>query len=161
MLWGELVAVDWANLGTDARIHAVADAWTSRSTAGTLGKALGVTRNTISGIYDRHGKKAALKDKPLTGRMYKSEPKAAHMTRKQSPRPILRKMAAQPKPVVAAPVAPSAIIRPVELRIPLIDIGANQCKFAITEDLPHLFCGAPSDGSWCPWHRRIVYQRAA
>ena len=56
-----------------------------------------------------------------------------------------------------------------ELRAPsrkhavqLIKAGFAQCRFIVSEtSMPAICCGAPTDGgSWCAWHRHIVYETA-
>lgn len=44
---------------------------------------------------------------------------------------------------------------------PLANLGYGQCKYSVTDPgrgEPLLFCGLPSEGSWCRHHRAIVYQ---
>ena len=47
--------------------------------------------------------------------------------------------------------------------VSLMRIRHAQCRFIISEPAQKpIFCGAPTDrGSWCPWHRRIVYRDQA
>ena len=47
---------------------------------------------------------------------------------------------------------------PVYLGLGILEIGNNQCRFSHSENKPYLFCGAASDGNWCPYHHRIVYR---
>jgi hypothetical protein len=44
--------------------------------------------------------------------------------------------------------------------VQLIKAGFAQCRFIVSEtDSPAICCGAPTDGgSWCTWHRHIVYE---
>ena len=58
---------------------------------------------------------------------------------------------------------------PAQLRDPsrkyavsLIEAGFCQCRFIISEDAQGaICCGAPTaGGSWCDWHRSIVYEAA-
>ena len=46
--------------------------------------------------------------------------------------------------------------------VELIKAGFSQCRYIVSESSePALCCGAPTDGgSWCDWHRRIVYEPA-
>lgn len=35
----------------------------------------------------------------------------------------------------------------------LMELGPKQCRFPITDESPHYFCGEPTDGrSYCPAH---------
>jgi hypothetical protein len=44
--------------------------------------------------------------------------------------------------------------------VQLIKAGFAQCRFIVSEtSSPAICCGAPTDGgSWCQWHRGIVYE---
>lgn len=42
--------------------------------------------------------------------------------------------------------------------ITVLQFTSRRCKYAVTETKPFLFCGAPSDGPWCPHHHSIVYR---
>jgi hypothetical protein len=44
--------------------------------------------------------------------------------------------------------------------VSLMRLRQDQCRFIISppEQKP-IFCGAPTNGgSWCPWHRTLVYR---
>ena len=44
--------------------------------------------------------------------------------------------------------------------VQLIKAGFAQCRFIVSStSSPAICCGAPTDGgSWCAWHRQIVYE---
>jgi hypothetical protein len=46
--------------------------------------------------------------------------------------------------------------------VELIKAGYAQCRYIVSESSePALCCGASTDGgSWCSWHRHIVYEPA-
>ena len=46
--------------------------------------------------------------------------------------------------------------------VQLIKAGFAQCRFIVSDtSSPAICCGAPTDGgSWCAWHRHIVYESA-
>jgi len=46
--------------------------------------------------------------------------------------------------------------------VELIKAGYAQCRYIVSNSSePALCCGAPTDGgSWCNWHRDIVYEPA-
>jgi hypothetical protein len=45
--------------------------------------------------------------------------------------------------------------------VALISAGLAQCRFIVSEpNAPAMCCGASTDGgSWCEWHRGLVYER--
>lgn len=132
-------------------------------TAGQIGKTFGISKSAVLGKMRRLG------------------------LAKKSERPTLAQMPreAKAKPTVDRPVKvnlrlpgaiPLAAFRERALRefvepyspgqrhtvgIPMALLGYNQCRFEVaspSKNEGYLFCGAPSDGSWCEAHRRIVYQ---
>ena len=46
--------------------------------------------------------------------------------------------------------------------VELIKAGFAQCRYIVSEgSQPAICCGAQTDGgSWCTWHRQIVYEAA-
>ena len=46
--------------------------------------------------------------------------------------------------------------------VELIKAGFAQCRYIVSESSqPAICCGAPTDGgSWCKWHRQIVFEAA-
>ena len=46
--------------------------------------------------------------------------------------------------------------------VELIKAGFAQCRYIVSDNSqPAICCGAPTDGgSWCKWHRHIVYEAA-
>lgn len=67
-------------------------------------------------------------------------------------------------PLVKA--APTVIdMRPVRhvavdpVNVSLLDLKRNQCRYATTGELPHLFCGLPTkeSSSYCAVHHGLVY----
>lgn len=50
-----------------------------------------------------------------------------------------------------------AVPAPDSLRIPILDLRRDQCRYAVTDDKPHLFCGQPVEkgSSYCEFHTNI------
>jgi len=42
----------------------------------------------------------------------------------------------------------------------IIELGAGQCKFPVTQDRPYKFCGAKTNGTYCPEHSQLAYDNA-
>jgi hypothetical protein len=61
-----------------------------------------------------------------------------------------------------AVVAPNVGQPSDQHKVELIKAGFAQCRFIVSENAqPAICCGAPTDGgSWCRWHRQIVYEAA-
>lgn len=51
---------------------------------------------------------------------------------------------------------------PEPLNIDLMGLTDKHCKFPVTQDVPHLFCGHPAvpGQSWCAGHVQVVYSEA-
>ena len=71
-----------------------------------------------------------------------------------------RKQFANPNWVYRKPTAPEPIsevpIDPGFLGLKLEQLENNQCRYPHGEG-PFLFCGQPADGSWCEYHKTIVF----
>lgn len=39
--------------------------------------------------------------------------------------------------------------------VPLIDLEPGMCKWPVSEDRPHLFCGAAAHGPYCEYHHAL------
>ena len=82
------------------------------------------------------------------------------------PRPRIAKL--RPEPRSSAPkfiAIECTSLRTVKvdaLNISLVDLKPRQCRYAVTEDGPHLFCGQPQqDGSpYCAAHHNLCYPPA-
>ncbi len=46
-----------------------------------------------------------------------------------------------------------------QVNVSLLDLKRNQCRYATTDELPHLFCGLPTkdNSSYCAAHHGLVY----
>lgn len=138
--------------------NAIAAMLRDNRSAAQIGKAMGRTRNAIIGLV---GRDPDLKRIGLRGN--KNKPPVPGGGRRRSAVRRKRPSFGVPGPaaVRTAPKLPAVPPTPPEsLNIPLTEIGAHQCRFAVNDAAPgetHLFCGAASDGSWCVYHRRIVY----
>lgn len=70
-------------------------------------------------------------------------------------------VAAKPKEKLDVVPGHGCAGHPQTVGVPMTLLRANQCRYEVA-DAPrgatYLFCGAPSDGTWCEAHRKIVYQ---
>lgn len=50
--------------------------------------------------------------------------------------------------------------RPRVGQFTIVDVGANDCRFAVTDSAPHFFCGSPTvEGfAYCPDHARLCFR---
>lgn len=62
---------------------------------------------------------------------------------------------------VPKPLPAPILETPEPLSLDILTIRDKQCKYP-TSDAPYTFCGHPvKDGSWCEFHRRIVFHKGA
>ena len=105
-----------------------------------------VTRNAVIGCCDRAGIK-------LCGTNRKA---------KKAPRKRRPKLVKHVKPVLSHLPAPPVAVRPDSPPIPFDSVGAHQCRYPLWDDnvaaADRTVCGAPTDGSWCAYHRMVVFQ---
>lgn len=128
-----------------------------------------VSRNAIIGFYMRH---PSLKTShPFTGMRVGA---ALKRTAKELPNGPLRRA---PRTTAKRregfldrelpPSPPPKKVEPTErekydagaLRLTVDELGHRHCRYAVTENAPHLFCGHETEpgSSWCEHHRRRVF----
>lgn len=131
---------------TEEEADAVKKLWDEGASGDDIGKALGRTRCAILGLVHRRGWQRRLGGHRVTNvvREYPSRP---------GPKP-------PPKPTVAKdiklPIAAKAPIipEPPALFKSLIALGDRECRFAMNDGGPYLFCGQPTAERvpYCPFH---------
>lgn len=139
------------------------------NSAGTIGKELGISRNSVIGKAHRLGLSfgkgiPSMPEIDETAAERKERRKAvgkpsAPAPVREAPQPTQRTypLASYPAPVEAAPEPPVDFHAPVPTGgYDLLDLRAGQCRYAITPDKAqvHRFCGeAVEPGkSYCPKH---------
>lgn len=123
--------------------------------AGEIAKIMGKTRNMVMGKLYR------LKLPAPPQRRRTDAEKAARRAIFNERRAVTQRMKNVRTRKVARPKEPPPeAIRPDALELALLDLGKNQCRMAITDDKPFLFCGLPTDGgSWCAHCARVVFRQ--
>ncbi len=126
---------------TDEAIEKLRTLIAARCSLSAIAAQLGTSRNSVAGKAHR------LKLHFNSDRPVKKEPKRRQYSEKLI---YLKESKPQPAPIVA----------PVSFSIPFSDLQSGQCRYAVTNALPHLFCGAPTDGecSYCAWHHGICHE---
>lgn len=124
--------------------------WDDGMSGDDIGKALQRTRNSVLGCIYRHGwQRGEPRERAVPLQL--EEPK------RRGPKP-------PPKPSVAervkAPIAKKAPIipEPPSLFKTLVALATNECRYAVNNGGPYLFCGQPvADRSrYCPHHKSIT-----
>lgn len=139
----------------DDKAAAIRAFFENGETAGTIAKRHGTTRNAVLGLMHRHrarnGIAARVPVGPKARKPEQRAPRKPATARKAVP--LVAEMAAIGVRLVPWPKLPGGL--------PIGDLGAGECRFAITphdaRKSEHRFCGAPADGSFCPHHARIVF----
>lgn len=144
----------WQSLDIEGRIEALKAVYFQGASMGDLAARLGVTRQAIAGMYNRH--RGKLEQQPLRKPYHPGSTK----TRAKKPAPVARVARPVPKPVPK----PVPIMRPaVEVEteshlagVTLMMLQRGQCKWPVLDTEPgeeHLFCGRKSLGSYCNHHK--------
>ena len=120
-----------------------------------IGQHFGVSRNAISGRVNR------LKLKPRTNEH--SANMRWHGSGKPERKPKSKPMPLKPftyrKGIVTPPRFFAILDAPNAVPVPLME--RTGCCYPVTEHKPHLFCNAETDGSYCEFHRSLMYRDAA
>ena len=158
----------WSDESTELLRRLWADGLTASRIAIRLGH--GTTRNMVIGRARRLKLARRAPSPSITRKLTEQEKLAHRMVRHQEQlarrraRHIAKRLAAgavprvrstPPRPV-AAPVVSTVYAGPP---LSIVEVGPNQCRYAVTERSPHLFCSAPAVGSWCREHEAIVWIR--
>ncbi len=155
----------WSDIGTAGWIEAIKSAWEPGASATQIGSALGVSRNAIIGIYDRHSKHLA--DYPLRSvAVHDAERKRAAAIRRERaparfdpPRPA--SALSSPSPIrQASPGIRSNEPPPVALNSLLEELRAGACHWPVNDGGPFLFCGVATGSvldKYCPHHCGLAY----
>ena len=145
----------WSDESTELLRRLWAEGLTASQIALRLGH--GTTRNMVIGRA-RRLKLARRAPSPseypkLTKEEKLARRRAQHIAKRLAAGAVPRVRRKPPRPV-AAPVVSTAYAGPP---LSIVEVGPNQCRYAVTERSPHLFCAAPSIGPWCSEHRKIVW----
>lgn len=119
-------------------------------TAAKIGALFGKSKNAIIGIVQRDGSLRAI------GFKHGSNGGGLRKGQKRTPRA---------KTVPVGPVQGAPLPEPLSERhvagLPMAALASQQCRFPVNDAEKgeiHLFCGSPSKGPWCEYHRSLVYQ---
>lgn len=146
------MSMHWVDLTTEARIEAIKAVYEPGMSASEIAASIGgPTRNAIIGMYGRYSKQ--LEQFPLRPfRTCSTKPRTG------------RKLPKRKKP--NTPFIPEAVFEPTysgdqTCGRPIVMLDSRQCRWPVNDadrgEL-HLFCGAPSDGVFCPHHSSIAYR---
>ncbi|CAB4140996.1 GcrA cell cycle regulator [uncultured Caudovirales phage] len=120
-----------------------------------IGLRFGVSRNTIIGVCYRNaislGGTGTLTQKRV---LNANVPTLAQKRKEARQRRAVRLKA--PEPQVQNCTSPRFNTAPEG--VPLTDLTRNQCRWPVTTALPHRFCGAHADGTYCEHHRSRAYR---
>jgi hypothetical protein len=138
--------IHWREIGTLDKIQAIRAVWVEGCSASQIaGTFRNVSRNAIIGMYNRYGQ-THLSDMPLQA------PPLSIASRKRKERTYTFKAAPVAKPPKAE------IFEPTEYKLagkPMMMLQAHECRFAVNDaraDQTHLFCGRPTEKSYCAHH---------
>lgn len=129
------------------------------------------SRNSVVGWLDRNGLKRSTDFRKETARLSAATAKPKFNPRSYNQRNVAKPEVETPTVPVRTTVqrpAPSASPVAVEpLRLPLLDLGRNQCRMPLDKAVTE-FCGLPvalkangRPGSYCPQCARVVHGRGA
>jgi GcrA cell cycle regulator len=151
---------------TDERVELLKKLWSDGLSASQIAAQLGgVTRNAVIGKVHRLSLSGRAKPATSTPRPRKARPVAPHRpgSRAFVSGNTALKVHAQPAPRRApAPVPIEDLVVPISLRVSLLALNDQMCKWPIgdpgAEDFH--FCGHRSFNSlpYCEYHSRVAYQ---
>jgi GcrA cell cycle regulator len=145
----------WSDESTELLRRLWADGLSASQIALRLGH--GTTRNMVIGRARRlklaRRAPAHWEYPKLTKEEKLARRRAQHIAKRLAAGALPNARRKPPRPVAAPVASESYKGKPMSI----VEIGRDQCRYAVTERSPHLFCAAPSIGSWCVEHRKIVW----
>ena len=138
------MASEW----TEERIKKAAELWRDGLSCSQIASVIGVSRCSVSGFAHRN--RDIMPAKAKTGRPMVATPKYERRA---------------PRLAVVAVIEEAQSVKPKEYdysRLPhaktLIEIGSCECRWALTDEGPHLFCAETTipGKSWCEHHAQRV-----
>lgn len=135
---------------TPEKVETLRAHWAEGRSARSVATALGCTKNAVLGKAHRlqlpmHPDSCHHPDRPRTPKkVYPYKPRNGHFV----PRSIKYKR-------LPAPVAPDT------LNIAFLDLEPHHCRYPVTREHPHLFCGVAKDGdsTYCAFHRALCHEK--
>ena len=151
--------VTWSDLSKEGRIAAIKAVYEPGMSAREIAMAIGgISRNAVVGIYGRHGQHLegyGLRPFRTSGRNRKDGKRSkVDLSKYRGYVKATPKLKAEPVVKEAEP----------ELHIcgqPLISMRGQECRWPVNEaeiGEMHLFCGLPSDGTYCSHHKAQAYR---
>jgi GcrA cell cycle regulator len=135
---------------TPEKVETLRVQWAEGRSARSMADLLGCTKNAVLGKARRislpmHPDSCHNPDRPRKPKkFYPPKPRSGHFV----PRSI--KYIRLP-----APIAPDT------LNIAFLDLEPHHCRYPVTRDHPHLFCGVVKDGdsSYCAFHHALCHEK--
>ena len=147
---------------TPERVGLLTAQWAAGTSVRDIARLLGCTRNTVIG-------KAHRMDLPMhVGSV--SHPDAPRKRAEKKPKPLKPRGHARILRVrrVVAPIAPASPpaqplppgSAPVPLRLPFAALEARHCRYSVSPQSPHFFCGHERKGksAFCAFHHGLCYE---
>lgn len=164
-----MTAVDqirhWQSLTVEQKLDAIMREWEPNASAAVIAARIGVTRQSIIGIYHRNKTTLAscpLRD-PTSAQMRPMRPKRPPPPRlkpKLIPYAGKERLNAPTQLPAQSISQPAAIQEPSPLNCALVDIPAGGCHWPVS-DSPFTFCGHPASGTYCDFHTRLGQGRGS
>ncbi|MCA8902084.1 MAG: hypothetical protein KDA53_12625 [Hyphomonas sp.] len=117
-----------------------------------IGTAVRRTRSAISGLAQREG--WVMPEPEVKARQVAGSHKGGEARR----RSLVSVVAQRSQPVRKRPKSkplPKPKAAPAREPVPFEALERGQCRYAVTDRMPHLFCGAPGE-PWCAEHLKVV-----
>lgn len=150
---------DW----TEERVNHLKKAWANGMTGGEIAEAMKMTRSAILGKICRLGlQRSADSEQQEKTQVQASEPQKSELKKPRmsghrffiapsTRRPLKRRLGLQQAKTTSKP-----------LGLDVLDLTNHTCKWPITEELPHKFCGHEKkiDVPYCEFHEGLKKSRA-
>lgn len=139
---------------TDSNVAILKRDWPLGKMAADIARELGISRKAVIGKANRLG----LGVHPTRARDPNWKPRRVRRAERQRERELMRTLTGSDfRRAKSKPLPPVVSVNPLNLAF--LDLRDGQCRYAVTENSPYLFCGHPvqEKSSYCPCHHRVCW----
>lgn len=157
------MSLHWKSLPTSDKIEAIKTVWIPEASASEIASCFnGATRNAIIGVYHRYTSELAGHPLRTPSRLMRAvrqrrDPSHSEGAVRQRRDPAIK---LKPHATYTMREAPVSVGEAHLCGKPLVMLEHKECKFPVNEAEQgglHLFCGLPTEGSYCAHHKMRSY----